>query len=232
MQARAALDADDLENIRGFARGHLRELTGLDRFIGDVLALVNPATTDIMFSTDNSVHLGEVRMKANLFANKNTPYLVTMNSPLIVAGPSWPHLPRTAEINVPTQSSVDMAATYNAIFGATPALGSQAGVDLRDVAVHPESYASRQLLHQIKIDQSDSNSFPQDQPDSDAISTATRHLIRYIGQTGSNKYELYALDTDPWELHNRANDNGNDPLGGTWANTVSTLDTALNALLS
>lgn len=227
VQARTPLDETRRREIRSYARAHLRELSSLDEFVGGVLDLLDMSDTDIYYTTDNSIHYGEALLVA-LFdptiAQKNSPYDASIKTPLIATGPSW----KQESVDVPTIDQ-DISATFQAVAGATPVLSNQAGIDLRTIRTTPGSYTGRELLHKGVFV---SGSPPLDQPSWDAISTINRKLVKYVGQSGTDQYELYALDTDPHELINRANDGGNDPLGGTWAAKVSALNTALSALLA
>jgi len=238
VQLRNALDTDDRNAIRQLFRRQLRECSGADAFLASILDLIDMSDTDVIFTNDNSIHYGEVLLKAVTGPAKNTPYdYGSLRVPLICAGPSFPE----NNIVTPQTTNIDITSTICAIQGVTPGLTDVTGEDLTDVAVNPINYDDRELLIQGRTDPlGDPFSIPQDQPSFDAISTSTRKLIRYHTNHfcfdinfPEDEFELYALDTDPHEVVNLANSGANDPeTGNPWTATRDAMETDLIAALA
>jgi N-acetylglucosamine-6-sulfatase len=220
IQSRTAPDTVALALLQADQKRRLRELLAADDAIGamvnTIYATGQADDTTILFTSDNGNMLGEHRLYYSTVdaavTMKNTPYDPSMHVPLIAAGPGFTR----QTVTQPTNQQ-DITATMLDIANESAVLPNQAGVSLVDIAATPASYTSRQLLHRrVNTDSI---------PDADAITTATRKLIRYDGQVGTDEFEMYDLDTDPDELTNVAN------VGGRLTER-NTLEASLDALLA
>jgi N-acetylglucosamine-6-sulfatase len=223
IQALTAPDAAAQAGLVAEERFRLRELLALDDTVGALMATIqatgNASDTTVLFVSDNGNMLGEHRIysttpgaRASL---KNVLYEPSLRVPMVAVGPDFTRQTCTVPVN-----HQDMVATMHTLAGSTPLAANQAGTALHTIAATPGSYSTRQLLH-YRNTAGDAQGYPT----ADAITTATRKLIRYQGQTGTDQYEMYDLDTDPNELTNVAN-------GGGRLTERNTLETALNALLA
>lgn len=224
IQALSAPSDEVKQQIQDEQRVRRQELLAADDAIGAMVATIDATgqsdDTTVIFTSDNGVALGEHRIYGNnalsRTGRKNLLYDVCMHVPLVCYGPGFDR----ATVTAPTTLQ-DVTATMHDVTGTTALLSDQAGVSLVDIAADPTTYLSRQLLH-FRDDAGSNDGFPN----ADAITTSTRKLIRHQGETGTDEFELYDLENDPNELTNRAND------GGSWATELSTLETALDALLA
>lgn len=199
VQSRTAVSAQTARELRDDQRHRLRELQALDDSVGAMVAAIDATgqadDTYIFFTSDNGMMLGEHRVYGGVTGGqaiiKNVLWEPSLRAPLVVRGPGFAR----GNNGVPTQQQ-DIVATILDIANVTPLLPSQSGISLVDIVTSPATYASRQIFHYRQAD----GSFPEAQ----AVSTATRKLIRYIGQTDPNQYEMYDLNTDPNELVNVA----------------------------
>lgn len=193
--------AAELAEMQAEQRIRLRELQSADDAIGAMVATIAASgqadDTTIIFTSDNGNMLGEHRIIGGLgvrAGTKNTPYDPSLKVPLVAIGPGFPH----QTVTTPTNHQ-DITATMLDIANTSAILPHQAGISLVDIAANPSAYASRQLIHR-RTSQADVI------PSANGISSATRKLWRYVGVTGTDKYEMYDIDTDPDEHINVAND--------------------------
>ena len=207
--------------FRETARGQLRELTGIDRAIGQIINSLPPAVlanTLIVFTSDNGLEYGEHRRPFQGIT-KNVPYEVGLHVPLVMRGPGIPVGTTEEPVNV----AADVTATIVGVTGATAAVTPD-GVDLRDMIADPASFSTRQLLHEKGV----GLQFGEI-PAGHGITTKTRKLYRYVldgSAPETDRYEAYDLDTDPNEFINWAN----DPSRLTERNALeAALDVLLNA---
>lgn len=188
-----------LSAFRATARGQLREATGLDRALGDIIGSLSPAVLDntvVVYSSDNGLTYGEHRLPfVGIF--KNCAYDAAMRVPLVIRGPGFP-----VGVSVePVTIAPDITATVLAVAGASPGLPAD-GIDLRDMIADPSAYAGRQLLHHRGP-----AFFFGNAPRAFGITTLTRKLFRSeVPLDSPDRFEAYDLDTDPDELNNWAND--------------------------
>lgn len=207
--------------IRGRIVKQIRELNALDRAVETVIDAIDAAgdldDTVIVFTSDNGVHYAEHGYATGVLASKNTAYEDSVHVPCLARGPGFP----AGTTDVPVNGQ-DLTALALDIFSATATI-TQDGISLADIAASPGNYTARELLHQGR----DLGSpYPESGATEgwDAISTATRKLVRWTDQTSTDEFELYDLDTDPEELVNVANDAGR-------LTERNTLEAALDALL-
>lgn len=205
VQALPELTLDQWAALQQGFRGRLRELSAVDRLVGDVVEHLRKAgtldDTVIIFSSDNGVHQGEQRRVGE--GTKAGPYDVGLRVPLVVRGPGFGPGPH---IDVPIYSMQDLTATLVDLAGAEPGFPHQAGLSLRRIVADPAAHASRTLLHEIGIEGYDTTG--------DGITTGPRHELGYLKLfrypsvrsklPGPYTYELYDLADDPDELVNLA----------------------------
>jgi N-acetylglucosamine-6-sulfatase len=186
------------ERFRADARAQAEEISGLDRVVIEVLDSLPEATlanTVVLFTSDDGMSYGEHRSPYG--ASKNDFYEHNLLVPLIGHGPGFEEGTSTE----PVSPEIDLAATIVAITGAT-ASRTLDGLDLREVQDDPSTHAGRHLLHE-RSGGGTNNPNPYAGL---GVSNATRKLMRWTGQTGTDRYEAYDLDTDPNEFENWAHD--------------------------
>jgi N-acetylglucosamine-6-sulfatase len=199
------LNEADIEQIIADARGALRELSAVDDMVDQIISTTDPDVLDntvVIFTSDNGIHFGEHRRRGS--ATKSGPYEVALHVPLLVRGPGFE--PR--ELTAPSMVFQDINATMRHMAGVEAGLPHQAGVSLAAIAEAPAEHASRTLLHAI------GQGF--DAANGDGITTGPDHplgfrkLYRYPSKVtapdGPFTYEAYALDDDPDEHANWADD--------------------------
>lgn len=188
---------------QGF-RGRLRELTAVDRLVGEVVEALEERgqldDTVIIFTSDNGVHQGEQRRSGD--GTKAGPYDPGLRVPLVIRGPGFPPGPA---VDAPVYPMQDINATVLALAGGKAGLPHQAGLDLREL-LDPAAERQRTLLHEIGPEGFDATG--------DGVTTGPRHdlghvkLFRYpsvrSGGDTPPMYELYDLAADPDELVNLA----------------------------
>lgn len=211
IQALVAPTAAEKAQIKSWVRGYIRELGGLDRLVQRIVTNAPPDTV-VVFVADNGNQLGEHRIWGE--SVKNTLYEASARVPMVAWGPGF----EAGETAVPTLLQ-DVTATMVAIFGATPGLTDQAGIDLRDIAADPEAYSTRSTLHFREPFGGDGFRT------SDAVVQGEHKLIRHQGEVGTDEFELYYLDADPAEDVNHAND------GGAFLTERDRLEVILDGLL-
>lgn len=230
IQALPAIDATMWADLQADQVQRLRELLAVDDAIGAFVGLIDStgiaSRTTVIFVSDNGNMLGEHRIIGPLGAragNKNSPYDGSLRVPMIAAGPGLAH----QKVTCPTIQQ-DITATMLDIANVASLLPLQAGVSLLDIAsafaADPTAYSARTTLHRR------TNLAPEGSPDTipsaDGVAGAQYKLWRYVGQSGTDQYELYDLLNDPQELTNQAN------AGGSWLTLRNTLESSLNALLA
>jgi N-acetylglucosamine-6-sulfatase len=186
------------ERFRADARAQAEEVSGVDRVVMEILDSLPEATranTVVLFTSDDGMSYGEHRSPYG--ASKNDLYEHNLLVPLIGHGPGFDE----GTSREPVSPEIDLAATIVAITGAT-ASRTLDGVDLREVQDDPSAHADRYLLHE-RSGGGTNNPNPYAGL---GVSNATRKLMRWTGQTGTDRYEAYDLDTDPNEFENWAHE--------------------------
>jgi N-acetylglucosamine-6-sulfatase len=219
IQSRGPVDSTIASELHDDQRHRLRELRALDDSVGALVAAIDATgqadDTYIFFTSDNGMMLGEHNIYGGgtgaRATTKNVLYEPSLKAPLVVYGPGF----ERGDCPVPTQQQ-DITATILDIAGATPLLPNQSGISLVDIVADEATHMTRQLFHYRN------GAGDPSMPSGHAITTTTRKLIRHVGQTDPNKYEMYDLDTDPNEHLNVAYD-------GTRLTERNTLETALDA---
>lgn len=117
-------------------------------------------------------------------------------------------------------SQADITATVTAIAEAQPSHPLD-GIDLREIAGHPDAHADRAVLLQALTGFTPAPSY-------DAVVTGPRHPtlpLRKLARLVTGECELYDLGTDPDELVNLADDTSR-------AEERSALEATLDQLLA
>lgn len=146
-----------------------------------------------IFATDSGVFYEEQRTMVDTgitVSQKGDCYDCVTRVPSLIMGPGIPVGLR----DTTPMTMQDITPTICNIFGATPSLTLR-GTDIRTLVTNPP--ADRDTLYECK-----STAMPWD---ATGIVTRTRKLVKYAGKTGNDQYEMYDLDTDPWENTSVAN---------------------------
>jgi arylsulfatase A-like enzyme len=199
------LDAAERAVVQQDFRGRLRELSAVDRLVGELVTDLDERgvldETIVIFTSDNGVHQGDQRRRGD--GTKAGPYDVGLRVPMVVRGPGFEPGPA---VTVPVYPTQDLAATLVEVNDAEPSFEHQAGRSLRELATNPGAHRQRVLLHEIGPEGYDETG--------DGITTGPDHDIGYLklfrfpsvrsgwapGQPAI--YEMYDLAADPDELTN------------------------------
>jgi arylsulfatase A-like enzyme len=203
-QVGAQLSYSTLSAMRTEIQQQIREVYDVDTVIKsmyDTLAARGGSIlsdTIWIFATDSGVHYEEQRLMGNAgvtLAGKNEPFDFISKVPCFMSGQNIP-----AETKVATLATLqDITATILAIFSSSATL-TQRGTDLRTFITTEDP--TRVSLYERQ------ESGDATLPDATGIWTPTRALIKYVGQTSGDTYEMYDLDTDPNWYTNVANQGG------------------------
>jgi arylsulfatase A-like enzyme len=176
-------------------------------------------TTVLCFTSDNGDHLLEHRIPA---LSKGVPYDHSLRTPLVCVGPGFDGV---GTVTAPVAADVDITAAIVQDFGATPGV-DQDGTDLAAIAATPASYTTRGVLGYCEEFEVETGVTMPSCHIWTQVTSGTRYkLVRYVGETGTDEFELYNLDTDPTELSNLAN-------AGTHTAVIATLEAAMDAALT
>lgn len=169
----------------------------MDQLVGRIVHTVDSLglgeNTLIVFSSDNGGTLIATD-NAPLRSGKGFPYEGGLRVPLIVRHTGQIPAGKTSDIPV---ISHDWFPTLCAIAGASP--GNQAvldGVNLKDVLLHGKETLSRDRLHWHYPHYRDNMEVP--------YSVIRQENWKLIKRYQGVRYELFDLDTDPWETQNLA----------------------------
>jgi N-acetylglucosamine-6-sulfatase len=200
----------------------IQSLQAVDRGVATLIDTLKAthqlANTYFVFSSDNGFHLGQFRMPAG----KETAYDTDIHVPLIVRGPGVP-AHSTSNFMV---GNIDLAPTFAHLTGAAvpgfvdgrsfASLLQAPNVDAhprhsyllehwresRSDRVGPGPTEPKDLDRNGKAGAKDTNAIPAPVPDyiPEFHGVRTEHYL-YV-EYNKNGRELYATDTDPYELHN------------------------------
>ena len=169
-------------------RGRLESLLAVDEAVKRIVGLVrkygDKRKTFFIFTSDNGVQLGSHRM---IF--KDALYEESERVPLIIRGPGIPAGVTRSQL----VSNIDLAPTILEITGARPGR-VQDGISLLPLVADPGAAASRDLLFEVF----DFGIF--------GIRRGPWKLNQYENGGPPNQFELYNLETDPYELESQDGD--------------------------
>ncbi|GAB2469411.1 sulfatase [Jatrophihabitans fulvus] len=198
---RSPLRARDLRSITNIYRKRVQAVQAVDALITDLRYTLRERgelrNTYFLFTSDNGYHMGEYR----LIPGKQTAFDTDIHVPLVVTGPGI----RAGSTVDAFSSSIDLAATFEHIAGATPS-GERDGVNLvpawKDQV--PSDWQKAVLVehrgHTTSApgDPDAQSAEAGDPPSYEAVRTATGLYVEY--DTGEK--EFHDLRTDPDELDN------------------------------
>jgi arylsulfatase A-like enzyme len=169
-------------------RGRLESLLAVDEAVKRIVGLVrkygDKRKTFFIFTSDNGVQLGSHRM---IF--KDALYEESERVPLIIRGPGIPAGVTRSQL----VSNIDLAPTILEITGAQPGR-AQDGISLLPLVANPGAAANRDLLFEVF----DFGIF--------GIRRGPWKLNQYENGGQPDEFELYNLETDPYELESQDGD--------------------------
>ena len=229
-----------IDSLDSLYRDRIRSLQAVDRGVATLINTLKASgqleNTYFVFSSDNGFHLGEFRMPAG----KGAPYDSDIRVPLIVRGPGVP----AGRKNDAMIGNIDLAPTL-AQLAHVPTPAFVDGRSFSSLVHHPATDSRPRhayLLEHWKMSNSQNlplGSGPNEPHDLDNTSHAkgsppeppdfiptyrgvrTNHYL-YVEYSPTSR-ELYAIDTDPYELYNLASVPAYRPL-------IAQLHTLLGAL--
>jgi arylsulfatase A-like enzyme len=191
VQSLPTLDDSRIRAVDRYRRGQLQTLRDVDRSVGRILDALRRTgrlgNTLVVFMSDNGLAWGEHR-----WTNKQAAYEESIRVPLVIRYDPLTQAPRRT--NAPALN-VDLAPTFAALAGT-----STSGVEGRSLLPilqrRPVSWRTGFLVEHLEL-------WPGAPPPTFCGIRTRRFLyVKYV--TGER--ELYALETDPFELQNRVDD--------------------------
>ena len=182
------LTASDKKAMTKSHRQRVRSLQSVDEMVGDIIGKLQAqgklADTYIVFTSDNGFHHGEHRYKMT----KRTPYDEALHLPLVVRGPGIS----------PNTSTEQIALTND--FAPTFAEWGDAAVpaDVDGRSLDPILKATATGWRSAFLTEDSRNQNTDSEKAWRGVQTSTRKYLEF----GSGFKELYALETDPYELNN------------------------------
>nr|BFE82287.1 hypothetical protein GCM10020093_048880 [Planobispora longispora] len=196
LRSRERFTARELAKIDRVHRDRLRAMLGVDDMVGALVETLRAAgkleDTYLFFGSDNGFHLGEHRLSQG----KTTPYDEAIRVPMFVRGPGIEQGRVIEEVG----STVDLAPTFAHLAGAAlpPFVEGRSLLPLLRGWV-PASWRQNVLVEFHRpADEASGRQTPV--PAYRAMRTARHTFVRY--ETG--EYQLYDLDSDPYQLRNLA----------------------------
>ena len=195
------LSARKLRVVNRAFRKRAQAVQSIDRMMSRIEVALDAhhltGDTYVIFSSDNGLHTGEYRLSPG----KLTAFDTDIHVPLVVAGPGVP-INRRTELFA---QNIDLAKTFDAIAGATPAPDD--GTSLLPIwhGKRPAHWQNAALVehHGPVTDLRDPDRQGRDagNPTSyEAIRTGDFLYVEYV----DGEREFYNLRIDPFELHNVA----------------------------
>ena len=192
VQDKPPLSSTRVQDLTTFYRDRLRALQSVDDMVGRLVNVLQDtgelSNTYIVFTSDNSIYLGEHRL-----TDKGAAYNASPRVPLLVRGPDVPQGATRSQIVL----NNDLAPTF-ADLGGARAPSFVDGRSLKPIlsANPPASWRTAFLIeHRSSAEE---HAYVRAIPNYSAVRTS-RHL--YVEYATGEK-ELYDLDTDPYELTN------------------------------
>jgi arylsulfatase A-like enzyme len=185
------LDAQRIHAVDEYRRGQLQTLLAVDRAVGRIIDALRAAgrlhNTLLAFTSDNGLGWGEHR-----WTNKQHAYEESVRVPLVMRyGPGTPDAGSVANIAL----NIDLASTIAAAAG-TSAPGAEGRSLLPIVKGRPGPSRSAFLIEHLQL-------WPGAPPPT-FCAVHTHRYVYVVHVTGEK--ELYDLESDPYELQNRAGD--------------------------
>jgi len=184
------IDDANKQQITEWRRNQLRSVRQVDDTVGKMLDLLQQrgelANTYVVFTTDNSTHMGEHRW-FSWHGAKNTPYEEAANVPMFVRGPGIPTGAKSDSLVL----NNDLAPTFDRIAGLAPPSYTD-GRNLLPVWKGRETFSRTAILNERRVKDGNPVSLYQ------SVITKTQTYAEYT--TGEK--ELYDRTTDPYELQN------------------------------
>ncbi len=200
LAGRPPLSAAKIARINRAFRLRAQDVQSIDRMMGEVEAAVQAhgltRDTYIVFSSDNGLHTGEYR----LMPGKLTAFDTDIHVPLVVAGPGIP-----ADASVPqVAENIDLASTFASIAGTQVSSDGHSLLALLHGKDVPDWRNAALIEHHgpaVGPGNPDAQNLPSGNPSSyEAMRTPQFLYVEY----DNGEREYYALDSDPYELHNLA----------------------------
>ncbi len=241
------LSARAIRNLDSLYRDRIRSLQAVDRGVAGLIATLKAtgqlANTYFVFSSDNGFHLGQFRMPAG----KETAYDTDIRVPLVVRGPGVP-AGRTSDFMV---GNIDLAPTLAKLAGVqSPSFvdGRSFAPLVHDPSVDPRPRRAYLLEHwrASRSESFASGSGPNEPGDLDTSAELRADLAagkegpivepgyipeyhgvrteHYMYVEYAKRAELYAIDRDPYELHNLVSDPSAWPLVARFHTLVGKLE--------
>lgn len=179
------------------SRGRRGAIKGIDDMVGRIVTQLKAsgklANTIIVYTSDNGWLLGEHRIVANKFFG----FEESIRVPLVISGPGF----TGGKTETGQAVNVDLAPTILKAAGVTLSPGATSGrpldgIPLQDLMANPSAWNNRTWAVETG-------------PNPRSAYYAGAHNKRYhleviTGGNGPTRYELYDLQTDPYELVNLA----------------------------
>ena len=231
-----------IQSIDALFRDRIRSLQAVDRGVASLIDTLTAtgqlANTYFVFSSDNGFHLGEFRMPAG----KGTGYDSDIRVPLIVRGPGVP-AGRKSDVMI---GNIDLAPTLAQLAKVpSPSFvdGRSFASLLQDPAVDSRPRHAYLLEHwevsraeRVRSgagpneprdldNKSNGKGLPTERPDfvPEYHGVRTDHYL-YVEYSPTSR-ELYATDSDPYELHNLISEPADAPLIARLHTLVAALGT-------
>jgi N-acetylglucosamine-6-sulfatase len=182
------MGADGLKLATAHYRGRQQAIMGIDDLMGRIITAVKNTgkanNTLIIFTSDNGWLLGEHR----IVAQKQFGFDESIRVPLVIKGPGF-----TGGVHsTPMVVNTDLAPTILRAAGATPGRAMD-GVALQDVLANPAAWLDRTVV----IETGDNPRAPSYA----GIHNRRYHLEILHGGGLPDRYELYDLSKDPFEMN-------------------------------
>jgi len=185
------IDDANERQITEWRRNQLRAVRQVDDTVGKMLDLLEQrgelANTYIVFTTDNSTHMGEHRW-FSWHGAKNTPYEESANVPMYVRGPGIPAGTKSDSLVL----NNDLAPTFDRIVGLAPPSYTD-GRNVLPVWKGRNTSARTAILNERRVKDGNPVSLYQ---------SAITKTQTYVEYTTTAEKELYDRTTDPYELRN------------------------------
>ena len=188
---RWALRFDTPEHTQQTLRDYYRLVTGIDREVGRVMALLDErglaANTVVIFTSDNGFFFGERGL-----ADKWLMYEESIRVPLIIVDPRLPAARRGAVVEAMTLN-IDFAPTLLDLAALTPPAAMQ-GRSLVPLlrGEHPANWRTEFFYEH--------HTLPEKLPASEGVRTERWKYLRWMDARPALE-ELYDLQADPGEEH-------------------------------